>query len=178
WPVLLAGLAMLPMMASLPLMAQWCRSSFLSPSALVLSHLAAMFGSALLFRPWLSECTGRSLSIACAGLLALGAGFALFAPVPWNLLGVAAAHGTAWGFAWSGQLWAPTRRAERNASALRAAAGYALLTLLFGLALELLGASAVTLVHGALGAAAAFAWLLAGGLSRLVPARDQGGKIG
>ena len=48
WPVLLASLAMLPMMAALPLMAAWCRAQSIAPQAMVLLHLAAMFGPALL----------------------------------------------------------------------------------------------------------------------------------
>ena len=50
WPTLLAGLAMLPMMASLPLMVAWCRGEAIAPQVIVLLHLAAMFGPALLLQ--------------------------------------------------------------------------------------------------------------------------------
>jgi hypothetical protein len=61
-------------------------------------------------------------------------------------------------------LWAPARRGQQGASPLRAAAGYAVLTLLFGLVVEQFGARGVTAVHAMLGIAAAAAWLV--GFSR------------
>jgi len=69
-------------------------------------------------------------------------------------------HGAAWGLAWGGQLWAPARRGRQGASPLRAAAGYAVLTLAFGLVVGQTGARGVATVHVALGLAAALAWLL------------------
>ena len=159
WPILLAGAAMLPMMAALPLMAAWCRAESVAPQALVLLHLGAMFGPALLLQDATARWSLRRLSFVCAALLVAGAAAVTWAPAPWSLLGLAAAHGAAWGLAWSGQLWAPARRGRQGASPLRAAAGYALLTLAFGLVVEQAGARGVAAVHAVLGLAAGLAWL-------------------
>lgn len=161
WPMLLAGLAMLPMMAALPLMAAWCSARAIAPQITVLLHLTAMFGPPLLLRSAIARWSPRTLSTVCALLLAGGAACAAWAPAPLDLLGLAAAHGAAWGLAWSGQLWAPSRRGRRGASPLRAAAGYAVLTLAFGLLVQQAGAPGAAAMHVALGVAAAFAWLLA-----------------
>jgi len=160
WPVLLASLAMLPMMAALPLMAAWCRGQSIAPQAMVLLHLAAMFGPALLLRKSIARWSLLTLSMVCAILLVSGAAFAAWAAAPFDLLGLVIAHGTAWGLAWGGQLWAPARRGQRNASPLTAAAGYAVLTLTFGLVVEKAGARGVAGAHIALGLAAMAAWLV------------------
>ncbi len=159
WPMLLAGLAMLPMMAALPHMAAWCRAEGIAPQAMVLLHLSAMFAPALLLRGALAQWPPARLAFVCMALLVAGGAAAAWAGAPWNLLGLAGAHGAAWSLAWSGQLWAPARRGQAGASPLRAAAGYALLTLLFGVAVDLSGPGAVATVHMALGAAAGLAWL-------------------
>jgi hypothetical protein len=160
WPTLLAGLAMLPMMAALPLMADWCRAQSFPPQAMVLLHIAAMFGPVLILRRAIERWSLHVLATVCASLLAAGAAFALWAPAPIDLLGLATTHGAAWGLAWGGQLWAPARRGQQGASPLRAAAGYALLTLAFGLIVEYAGPRGVADVHAALGIAAAAAWLV------------------
>ena len=159
WPTLLAGLAMLPMMAAVPLMAEWCSVQAIAPQTLVMLHLAAMFGPALLLKYWIPGWSMRTLSIVCTFLLASGAAFALWAPAPLDLTGLAVTHGAAWGVAWSGQLWSQARRSQQNSSPLRAAAGYAVLTLAFGLVVEHMGARGVAEVHAALGAVALLAWL-------------------
>lgn len=160
WPTLLAGLAMLPMMAALPLMAAWCRAQSVAPQVMVLLHLAAMFGPALVLQASIARWSLRTLSIVCTLLLVAGAALVGWAAAPWDWLGLAVAHGTAWGLAWSGQLWAPARRGQQGTSPLRAAAGYAALTLAFGLVVEQAGARGVAAVHIALGLTAALAWLL------------------
>lgn len=159
WPTLLAGLAMLPMMAALPLMAAWCSARGVAPQAMVALHLAAMFGPPLLLRARVPQWSQRTLSIGCTALLAAGAACAAWAEAPLDLLGLAGSHGAAWGLAWSGQLWAPARRSRQGASPLRAAAGYASLTLVFGLVVEQFGARGVAAMHVALGLAAVLAWL-------------------
>jgi hypothetical protein len=159
WPTLLAGLAMLPMMAALPWMAAWCRAQAVPPQAMVLLHLAAMFGPVLLLRSSIDSWSLRRLSAVCALLLAAGAAVVAWAPAPLDLLGLALAHGAAWGVAWGGQLWAPARRGQQGASPLRAALGYALLTLLFGVVVEQFGARGVAAAHALLGLTAAAAWL-------------------
>ncbi len=161
WPMLLAGLAMLPMMAALPLMAAWCSGQGVAPQTMVLLHLGAMFGPPLVLRETVSRWSPRTLSVVCTMLLAAGAAIVTWAPAPLDLLGLAVTHGAAWGLAWSGQLWAPARRGRQGASPLRAAAGYAVLTLVFGLVVEHFGVLGVAAMHVALGLAAALAWLFA-----------------
>ena len=173
WPTLLAGLAMLPMMAALPWMAAWCRAQSVPPQAMVLLHLAAMFGPVWLLRGSIGAWSTRQLSGVCAALLALGAALAMWAPAPHDLLGLALAHGAAWGLAWGGQLWAPARRGERGTSPLRAAAGYALLTLAFGVVVERFGVAGVAAVHGTLGAAALTAWIVIAAWRRATPHSSQ-----
>jgi hypothetical protein len=158
WPLLLAGLAMLPMMAALPLMVAWCRQQAWPPQALVLLHFGAMFGPALLLRGALTNWPLPRLAGACAALLALGAALVLAAPAPWDLLGVALAQGAAWSLAWSGQLWAPARRGQQGSSPLRAALGYALLTLIVGVVVDRLGPRGLSLTHAMLGGLALLAW--------------------
>jgi hypothetical protein len=158
WPTLLAGLAMLPMMAALPWMAAWCRALSVPAEWMVLLHLGAMFGPAWLLRASIGAWSVRQLSTVSATLLALGAALALWAPAPYDLLGLAFTHGAAWGLAWGGQLWAPARRGQQGTSPLRAAAGYALLTLAFGVVVDRFGVAGVAGVHAALGAAALVAW--------------------
>ena len=159
WPTLLAGLAMLPMMAALPLMVAWCRSEDLAPQAVVILHLAAMFGPALLLQRSVVGWSARRLSTVCAACLGAGAVCVLWADPPWNLLGLAMAHGAAWGLAWAGQLWSPERRSQASASPLRAALGYAVLTLAFGTLVARFGADGVAAAHAVLGLAACGAWL-------------------
>ncbi|MCX8006226.1 MAG: hypothetical protein N2688_14960, partial [Burkholderiaceae bacterium] len=125
WPALLAGLAMLPMMAALPLMVDWCRADAIAPQTTVLTHLAAMFGPALLLRRSIACWSPFALWGACAALLASGAALIMWAPAPFDWLGLAVAHGAAWSLAWSGALWAPQRRARQGSSPLHAAIGYA-----------------------------------------------------
>jgi hypothetical protein len=159
WPTLLAGLAMLPMMAALPLMVAWCRSQALAPQAIVALHLAAMFGPALLLRHVIARWSARQLAAVCCLCLLAGAAMALWATAPLDLLGLAFAHGTAWGLAWAGQLWAPGRRSRQGASPLRAAIGYAVLTLAFGWVVARVGAPGVAATHALLALAACAAWL-------------------
>ncbi|HEU5295562.1 MAG TPA: hypothetical protein VFU71_12305 [Burkholderiaceae bacterium] len=160
WPTLLAGLTMLPMMAALPWMVAWCRAQSVPPQALVLLHLAAMFGPVLLLRRTIATWSPSRLSALCALLLVLGAACVAWAAAPYDLLGLALAHGAAWGIAWGGQLWAPARRGQQDASPLRAAAGYAALTLAFGFVVDRFGAYGVAGVHATLGLAAAAAWIV------------------
>ncbi len=159
WPTLLAGLAMLPMMATLPLMVAWCRGEAIAPQAIVALHLAAMFAPALLLQRRLATWSLRKLSAVCACCLVAGGALVLWADAPWNLLGLAAAHGAAWGLAWAGQLWAPDRRSRAGASPWRAALGYALLTLAVGAVVARFGVQGVAGVHVALGLVAGVAWL-------------------
>jgi hypothetical protein len=161
WPTLMAGLVMLPTMAALPLMAEWCRAESVAPQAMVLWHLCAMFGPALILRRWIAQWSTRTLACVCAALLALGAAAALWGAAPLNLVGVSVAQGAAWGIAWCGQLWAPARRGQQGTSPFYAAVGYAVLTLAFGALIDHAGARGIVLMHAFLGVAAALAWLAA-----------------
>ena len=161
WPTLIAGLVMLPMMAALPLMTEWCRADALAPQTMVLWHVSAMFGPALILRRWIAHWSTRSLASVCTALLVLGAAVALWAQSPFNLLGVSVAQGAAWGIAWCGQLWAPARRGRQGTSPLYAAAGYALLTVVFGAVVERAGPRGVVFVDAFFGVVAATAWLVA-----------------
>ena len=161
WPTLLAGLAMLPMMASLPLIAAWCRATAVPSQGLVLLHLGAMFGPVLLLRHEVVAWSASRLATACTLALAAGAVVVLAAPAPYALLGLAFAHGTAWGLAWAGQLWAPARRGQQGSSPLRAGAGYASLTLVLGVVVTSFGAAGVTAIHVVLAAIAVIAWFAA-----------------
>lgn len=158
WPTLLAGLGMLPMMAALPAMTLWCRSEALPPPALVALHLAAMFLPALLLRATVAQWPAPRLAATCAVLLAAGAAAVLWARAPWDMLGVTLTHGAAWSLAWAGQLWSPQRRGEQGSSPWRAALGYALLTLVVGVAVAWQGPAGLALVHAALGGLAGLAW--------------------
>jgi hypothetical protein len=146
-------------MAALPLMVAWCRTQSIEPQALVLLHFAAMFAPALLLRRSIARWSVRTVSTVCASCLAVGAVFAVWADAPLDLLGLAVAHGAAWGLAWAGQLWAPNQRSRKGASPLRAAIGYAVLTLAFGAVVGQFGATGVAATHVALGVAACAAWL-------------------
>jgi hypothetical protein len=158
WPTLLAGLAMLPMMASLPLMVAWCRSEAIAPQAMVLLHFTAMFLPALVLRRSMAHWHPRALAIVCTLLLASGAMAVLWAAAPFNFLGVALAQGAAWSLAWAGQLWSPQRRGQQGTSPLRAAIGYAALTLGVGLAVEHLGSPGLAMAQAVLGLAAVLAF--------------------
>lgn len=158
WPALLAGLAMLPMMAALPMMVAWCRAQAIVPQAMVALHFAAMFAPALLLRRLVATWSPQVLSLVCAALLAAGTAAVLWAPAPLDLLGVALAQGAAWSFAWAGQLWTPNRRSRQGTSPLRAALGYAALTLGVGLAVAQQGPAGLAFAQAALGVAAVGAW--------------------
>jgi len=177
WPTLIAGFVMLPAMASLPLMERLCGAGGVPPQAMVLLHLAAMFGPALVLRRWVAHWSERTLATVCAALLALGGALALELADPYNLLGTTVTQGAAWGLAWSGQLWAPARRGQRGISPLPAAVGYAVLTFAFGALVDRMGSRGLILMHAGFGLAAGSAWMLAG-LARLRTRRGSQPDMG
>lgn len=98
WPLHLAALAMLPMMAGLPQMLALCRTDALEPSALLGLHLAAMFVPGLCL-PRLAPPAAARL---CLGLLATaGAAALLPAEAAGGGLLLAGALGAAWSLAWA-----------------------------------------------------------------------------
>ena len=145
------------MMATLPMMVAWCRAQSIAPQEVVALHFAAMFVPALLVRRSIGRWPPRVLSLVCAALLAAGAAAVSWANAPFDMLGVALAQGAAWSLAWTGQLWSPDRRSRQGTSPLRAALGYASMTLIVGLAVEHLGPAGLAFTQGALGLAAVFA---------------------
>ncbi|MFT3956953.1 MAG: hypothetical protein QM722_22000 [Piscinibacter sp.] len=161
WPLLIAMLVMLPMMAGLSQMLALCRAGGASAQALLGAHLAAMFLPALLWPAGRAPAWRRA---ACAGLLVLGGLLLWMAGTP-GVLWAMLAHGAAWSLAWSAQLDDPSLRASAHSAAWRAALLQALFALALGVALGWAGPPALQAVHGALAAAAA----LAVGMSLLRP---------
>lgn len=166
WPLLIAMLVMLPMMAGLPQMLALCRAGGASPEALLGLHLAAMFLPALL---WPAHAAPTLRSAACAGLLVAG-GVALLLPAAQAALWAMPAHAAAWSLAWSRQLDDPALRATAHSAPWRAALAQALFALGLGVAVSLSGPAALQGVHLALAGAAALA-VGAGLLRRRAPLR-------
>ena len=141
----------------------------IAPQAMVLLHFAAMFAPALLLRR-VDARTGRRAAVDGVRAVPGGRrGRGAVGARALELLGLALAHGAAWGLAWAGQLWAPDRRSRQGTSPLRAAIGYAALTLAFGAVVEHFGAAGVVATHAALGLAAALAWLVGASARPTVP---------
>jgi hypothetical protein len=157
-PVLLASLAMLPMMCGLPWMVSLCRSEAVSPQAVLAVHFAAMFLPAL----WIAHrpALARRAATACAPLLALGALLLVAAPGASAWWGLALAPGAAWSVAWAAQLGESGARTQPHASPLAGAALNALLALALGLAVSFVGLQALSAWHVALGAVAALSLLV------------------
>jgi hypothetical protein len=163
-PSALARLGMLPMMAAMPAMADWCSPLGAGPGA-----MWALHGAAMLLPAWaLGAAGGRlrpaAVEAACALLLAAGA------LAWWSLPGLQAwlvaslLHAAAWSLAWA--LPQPAARAAGWAQPLPAAglphaalwsAPAAVLLLGWGLAHH--GPVAVQAVQALLGAMAAGVWV-------------------
>ena len=158
-PVLIASLAMLPMMCSLPWMVSLCRSAAVAPEVVLAVHLAAMFLPA-----WLAMQRPRALQAAptlCMALLATGAVVLLVAPGASAWWVLALAHGSAWSLAWASQLQlrgAPRGTAQHTV--LAGASWNAGFVLALGIGVSLGGLQTLAACHVALGAAAVLAWAL------------------
>jgi hypothetical protein len=165
WPLQAALLAMLPMMAALPLMAEGCSSLGWPVSLATGAHLAAMLLPGALLMPWLRRTHLPRRRQAVAILLALG-GMSLWRwPGAGGLLGAALAHGAAWSLAWAGALAGPAGRSSSAAASARvgvlpAALGLAAATAGLGLAIDQAGPAALVAVHGVIAVAG-----VAGGLA-------------
>jgi hypothetical protein len=125
WPQQAAVLAMLPMMATLPAMAGWCRSDWgLSPASSTLWHLAAMLLPALLLRRWLARAGEQARRIAVTVAM-VASGVALWGyPGLDGLMLVALLQAAAWSLAWAGPMLRPpgTKPADHRPSPLGSAA--------------------------------------------------------
>ncbi len=99
-PLWAAQVSMVPMMATLPHMAQWCAALGFSPGAVLALHAAAM-GAGASLGVGVVRWRRRTVAPLCA--LALGGGSALLWLWP-DLRGLMAAgvlHALAWGLAWA-----------------------------------------------------------------------------
>ncbi len=163
WPLQAAALAMLPMMAALPAMVDWCASApgWWAADAMAW-HLAAMVLPALGARAWLQRVGRRRLNTVLAGLLLAGGVSMLAWPGLNGLMLCALLHAAAWSLAWA----APMLRREVLSAPARAqrvaTVGVAVMTacavLALGLAIDRFGPPALMAVHGALALAAWVGW--------------------
>jgi hypothetical protein len=155
WPQQAALLAMLPMMAALPAMADWCTASGASPRTTTAVHLGVMLLPPALLQWPLRRATPARLNTTIALLLVAGGLALLLQPGLPGLALAALLHGAAWGLAWGGPLAAGTRHAN-GPTPFRAALAVAALLLVLGLALHEGGPAALAVAHGlvALGGAA------------------------
>lgn len=150
WPQAAAALGMVPMMASLPVMADWCGAQAGSPSTASAAHLGAMLLPALALH---LAAPLRRPAMAVALLLVLG-GLVLRLPGAAGLMAAALVHGAAWSVAWGDML-----KARRAGSAPRQAlpsrpwapwlstAGF---VLVLGVAVDQVGPPALAAVHAVL----------------------------
>jgi hypothetical protein len=165
WPLQAAALAMLPMMATLPLLAEWCAGPGRSPAAMVLLHLAAMVLPALGAQAWLRRAGPLQQAGVVGALLVAGA----LAPAAWpgvdGLMSGALLQAAAWSLAWAGPMLAPhggtVPDARPHHAAAWPAAGMALLVLAVGTAVAVHGPVALAAVHALLGTVVAAGLLLA-----------------
>jgi hypothetical protein len=173
WPKQAALLAMLPMMATLPAMAGWCRSDWdVSPASSTLCHLAAMLLPALLFRRVWVRVGERTLGMAVAVLM-LASGGALWGFAGLGGLMIAALlQATAWSLAWAGPLLSPLDAAAGGQRPSAAAASTrmlapALLVLALGTCTAELGPDALRAAQALL-AVLALAGAAVGSIARLL----------
>lgn len=144
WPQQAARLAMLPMMAALPAMADWCSASGVSPPLLLALHAAVMLLPPLLLpsRPALIA------ALLLAGGLAL-----LWLPGLQGLTAAMLLHGAAWSLARG-------LPAGAGASSPAAVGLSAAVLLAIGFTLAEAGPAALRVVHGALALCGAAALLV------------------
>ncbi len=133
WPLAAAAVGMLPMMAALSLMPQWCSEGLgTAPwsAGLIAAHLGAMLAPAWLLLALAPRLRPRS-SILATGLLGAAGVLALAWPGGWGLLLLMLCQAAAWGCVWAAALglgaeprWASPR------SGVAASAGVAALAVL------------------------------------------------
>ncbi|WP_119287167.1 hypothetical protein [Azohydromonas sediminis] len=166
WPWLAAALAMLPMMASLPLLAEGCARTGWRPQAVTGLHLLAMLVPAAVVAALRARVLVQAARAFVAGLLIAGGVAALTVPGSDGTMAAMLLHAAAWGIAWSAAMAPATDRTRlpavhggAGASALASAA----VVLALGVAVAGSGWAAWSALHAALGAIAALgvaaAWL-------------------
>lgn len=176
WPLVAAGWAMLPMMAGLGPMADWCGTLPWPPGAGRLLHLGAMLLPAALLQ-WAPTpgLAGRHLAGVMATLLAVG-GLALLWPGIAGLVTASLLQAAAWSLAWGQGLRRPaTDRPRLSVMPAPACnrrdgllAATAVTVILLGLAIDLAGAAVLVAVHAVL-AGAGLAGLIGLGLHQPAP---------
>lgn len=112
-----AGLGMLPMMASLPWMPAWCAASGLSPTVLLVLHLAAMLLPAALLARWLRVMPAPRLAAVVALVLLAGAAWPWLSPGWAGLMTGQVLQTLAWSLAWAHRAPPPGHAAASAASA-------------------------------------------------------------
>ncbi|MCI1191969.1 hypothetical protein MOJ79_08965 [Calidifontimicrobium sp. SYSU G02091] len=165
WPWLAAALAMLPMMASLPLLAEGCARAGWSPQAVTGLHLLAMLAPAAV-AALRARALVQSARAFVAGLLIAGGVAALTVPASDGTMVAMLLHAAAWGIAWSAAMAPATDRTRLPAAhggACASALASAAVVLALGVAVAASGWAAWRALHAALGAIAALgvaaAWL-------------------
>jgi hypothetical protein len=167
WPGLVAALAMLPMMASLPYLADWCSTAGLSPMVTHGAHLAAMFAPGLVAARVAHRVAlgvWRPLVIA---LLGAGAVLAVASPGVNGWMAAMALQSVAWALAWSAPMTVTGGSeslglARPHGGVGASVAGAALAVLALGTLLQHGGPTAFVGVQALLGAAALAGALLSG----------------
>lgn len=150
WAFSCARWSMVPMMASLAVMTEWCTAAAsTTPSQVIGAHLAAMLVPPLLLH--LSGAAPRNHAWIAA-LMASGLAFAGWAPGLQGVMGASLLHSLAWGLAWFILVThSPQECTAKARSGLCAVVAPACAVYLLGLALAGMGPMALTFVHVALG---------------------------
>ncbi|RTL46759.1 MAG: hypothetical protein EKK53_02215 [Burkholderiales bacterium] len=151
WPKFCARCAMLPMMATLVLMGQWCSASGLAPWQTIALHLSAMLLPALLLR-------SRGSPVLIASAMGMGMALLLVLQGIKGLMALSLCQSIAWGIA-------------QSTPAVPASAGHrrhwglalipALTTLALGLGIDAAGPKALETMQVTLSFAACAGFLLA-----------------
>lgn len=153
WPLAAARLVMLPMMAALPALADWCSADGWPPRLATAVHLATML-LPLLLAGRLGSAPRRTL---VALLLLAGGAALLLQPGLRGLMLAALLHGLAWGLAAADPMAGDSRQPGWGNALLAA-----LLLLALGVAIDRTGPQALVAVHAVLALA---------GAALLLPAR-------
>jgi hypothetical protein len=153
WPLHAAALAMLPMMAALPEMAERCAADGLTARAVAALHLASMVAPAWLLRHRLGHWPRARLAGVVAACLGAGGLAISLGEQRGALLAGMLLHGVAWSLAWAGPMLARETRARGQMPATRqcvTALATAAVVLLLAGAVATAGTDALRVAHGAL----------------------------